>query len=134
MALADIQQETYEVKMKGGSFVVTALSFNTLSVLIKTHLAEMEEIFDVVAPDLDTDSPINAEALARKLVTEAPGLAANIIALAAGEPDYAGNAARLPFPVQMDTLIEIGRMTFEEVGGIKKTMTMILTMLSETKK
>ena len=126
MSLADIQQESHTVKVGEASFTVTGLSLNGLSTLVKNHIDELEQVLDLFDGDVTTEQ-FGSTAL--KLVNEAPGLAANIIAVASGEPQYAHLVSRLPFPVQIEALEAIGRMTFQEVGGVKKTIQLLLRLI-----
>lgn len=129
MALSDFTPERHEVKLNKGSFHVTGLSLDAVAKLLKTHLGEMETVFDMVTGSFKSVEEIDTAGLAHRLITESPGLAANIIACAAGEPEAAAQAAMLPFPVQVETLQAIGRLTFEEVGGVKKAMGTILQLV-----
>jgi hypothetical protein len=52
------------------------------------------------------------------LVLDAPAIAADIIAIAADQPDANKQARTLPFPVQVDALTRVGRLTFEAGGGL----------------
>ncbi len=128
MSLSDYTPERHEVVMKKGSFSVTGLSLNDLAQLLKTHFTEMETVFGLFEGSVKVDN-IDMARLTTSLIREAPGLTANIIALAAGEPGAAGAAAALPFPAQLECLQAIGRMTFEEVGGVKKSIEIMTNML-----
>ena len=128
MSLSAYLPERHEVVLKGGSFFVTGLSLNDFATLLKNHLSEMDRVFDLIGGGMDLQSG-NMEAVASTLLSEAPGLVANIIAVAAGEPGSSTQAARLPFPVQLQTLVEIGRMTFEETGGVKKSLAILMELM-----
>lgn len=121
MALADYQPERSVVEFKGGSVAVRGLSLDDVSLLIKNHLDDLDQILAMyksnVTPDIQ--AAVMAE-YAVTLVREAPGMVAHIISLAADEPDAVENARRLPMPTQIELLKAIGHLTFEEVGGIKK--------------
>lgn len=126
--LADYNPERREIVLKGGSFHVTGLSLNVLAALLKTHLSEAGQIFELIEGKITLDQ-VDKAGLAATLITEAPGLAANIIALAAGEPNAAAQAAQLPAPVQIEALEMIGDLTFNEVGGVKKTLETLLRLM-----
>lgn len=137
MALTDYQVECRDVVVKGKPlFTVQGLSLEGLTVLVRTHLPDLEHIFNLVVAGGDFGETLDAsfDNIALSLVANAPGLTANIIAVASGEADIeaATDAARrLPFPVQMDALIHIGELTFEEVGGIKKCGEALATILAQ---
>ena len=65
-----------------------------------------------------------------RLVTDAPGLVAHAIALAADEPALVDKASSLPIPVQLKLVQTIGTLTFEDFGGAKKTMAMFENLLA----
>lgn len=137
MALTDYQVERRDVVVKGKPlFQVQGLSLEGLSILVRTHLPDLEAIFDLVSRtgDLSQVADQSFDTIALTLVANAPGLTANIIAVASGEADIeaATNAARrLPFPAQMEALIHIGELTFEEVGGIKKCGEALVKILDQ---
>lgn len=78
------------------------------------------------APEIDEDIAVGD--VASGLLETAPRLVAKIIAWAAGEHDAVEQAARLPFPLQLDILIEVGRLTFETTSP-KKFMETVITLL-----
>lgn len=130
MSLADFQPERETVEFKGGSLSVRGLSLDDVTTLLRHHLDDLDAILEMYARDVDPNFASAATAqYAIKLVREAPGLVANIIALANDQPDYADNARRLPLPVQIELLKAIGRLTFEEVGGAKKFFESLATLM-----
>lgn len=121
MALADYSPERVAIGFKGGSFQVRGLSLDDVSVLMKDHLADLDELLVLYSRNVDPQMTVAATAqYAVTLVREAPSLVANVIALASDEPDAIDNARRLPLPTQVDALKAIGQLTFEEAGGAKK--------------
>lgn len=131
MPLAGYQPESRVVQLSGGnSFSVRGLSLNDFAVLIRTHLPDLEGVFDLFQ-NVETLTAERLEPLAVSVISQAPGFSANVIALAAGEGD-ASDAERLPFPVQVKALLDIGELTFSEVGGVKKSLEMIAALLKKT--
>lgn len=127
MALSDFAPETLTVSTKKVSFEVRGLSFIDLSSVVRTHYEDLESLFELYAADSASGAVTNL-AIARyatTLIKEAPGLVAHIIALSADEPAMVDRAAKLPLLAQMDALQKIGKLTFEEIGGVKKMMAMI---------
>lgn len=112
------------------SFVVRGLSLNDVAVLVREHFPDLEALFDLFgnADQITTDS---LEPLVMSVISQAPGFAANVIALAAGEGD-ASDAEKLPFPIQVQALLDISELTFTEVGGIKKAVGLIAGLLKKT--
>lgn len=131
MPLAGYRPETRVVALSGGnSFAVRGLSLNDVAVLIRTHFPDLDALFDLF-DGVENMQPDQMKALALTLVTNAPGFVANVIALAAGEGD-ASDAERLPAPVQLQALFDIGELTFTEVGGVKKSLETITALLTKT--
>lgn len=132
MTLANYKAESREVVLKGGSFKIEGLSLEHVAVLVREHLPDIEALFDLFQ---NSNKVGNADYLSaiQAIVTQAPGFAANVIALASGEPDSAPIAAKLPFPVQVDVITKIGDMTFSEVGGVKKSLELIVGLLAKNK-
>lgn len=135
MALADYVPECRPVLVNGKTLTsVEGLSFEALAVLVKTHMPDFDAIFEIIESG---EKPLETfmehlQRVSQNIVTQAPGLAANIIAQAAVEPttEAAISAARrLPFPVQVAALMDIGSLTFEEVGGVKKAMESMTALL-----
>lgn len=136
MALADYKKQTSAFNLKGGSFQVEGLSFDSFAKLIREHLTDIESIINLIesASNGKADlSEANLEKIVVAAAEEAPGLVANIIALASGEtdPQAVKAAASLPFPIQIDVLLAIVELTFSEVGGIKKAWETITSLLKK---
>lgn len=130
MGLQNYTPERHEFVLKGGSFHVRGLSLEDVSRLINHHLPDLEALFDLFASNKITSSTDEQfRDVVVGIVQQAPGFAANVIALASDEPDSAKNAAMLPFPVQVDALIKIGDMTFADVGGLGKGLESIAALL-----
>lgn len=127
MALSDYQAERREFNLKGGSFHVEGVSLDLLAKLIKTHLNDLEELFNLTAGVIGEKETVEESDLvnvAMVLADEAPGFVASLISLASGEDSDKARAAvrKLPFPVQVEAVVAIGQLTFEETGGIKKSL------------
>ena len=123
MALADFTPETVSIKAGRATIAVHGLSFTDISSLIKTHFDDLDGLFDIYEKHSGADfSNIAMGRYAVGLVKEAPGLVAHIIALAADEPDLVDVAAKLPLLAQVEALQAIGKLTFEEIGGVKKML------------
>lgn len=133
MSLANYTPPSRTVSLGGdNSFNVNGLSLQSIEILVRTHLPDVEELFELFMDggNFTTD---DLKRLALTLATRAPGFTANVIALGAGETDATENAARLPFPIQLQALAEIAELTFAEVGGIKKFVETVAGLLSSMK-
>lgn len=135
MALSDFQPDTITISVgKKTTFDVRGLSFIDLSSIMRTHFNDLEHLFEIYEKEAGQD--INNMAMARyatALISDAPGLVAHLIALAADEPEMVDRAHRLPLLTQVDALRAIGKLTFEEVGGVKKLIGMIADLANELK-
>lgn len=128
MPLAGYTPEVRDIPLgRGNSFQVQGLSLSNLAVLIREHFPDLDAIADL----LKVGDSFNVSALQPillSLVSQMPGLAANIIAVAAGEGD-ASDAAKLSGPLQVKALTEICELTFAEVGGVGKGWGMLAALL-----
>lgn len=122
MSLADFQPETLTVTYKKTKFDVRGLSLIDLSSLLRTHMNDLESLFDMYEQESQglNFGNIALAKYATRLIADAPGLVSHIIALACDEPDQVNQAQRLPMITQIEALKKIGTLTFEEVGGVKK--------------
>lgn len=120
--LSDFEPDRQEIKLpKGGTFLVRGLGVDDLAILVRDYLGDMDKILALYEDS--ARSPLSSVATAQfvlKLTREAPAAVAQIIAIAADEPSEVDRARRLPLPVQVLALQHIGRLTFEEAGGLKK--------------
>jgi hypothetical protein len=128
MPLAGYQPERRTISLSGGqSFDVTGLSLNHVAVLMREHFPDLDAIFDLFA-NIDRMTKDDFAPLAMAVVSQAPGFAANVIALAAGE-GTAEDAVKLSGAVQVKALTEIAELTFAEVGGVGKALEMVTGLL-----
>lgn len=133
MSLAAFQPEKIEIKHRKVTFEVRGLSMTDLSSLVRTHYTDLEALFTIYENEAVTGG-VNAMSIARygtSLIKDAPGLVGHIIALAADEPEMVDNAMRLPMLVQIDALKAIGKLTFEEVGGVKKLIAELSNLVGQ---
>lgn len=106
----------------GGSFDVRGLSVRDIQTLMQTHSADVETAIamwrEAVAANAEASHEMVMAQVGTMLALNVSEFVASIIALAADEPAYADVVERLPFPVQLNALAEIGRLTFDGVGGV----------------
>lgn len=130
MPLAGYQPEQRVIPINASnSFTVRGLGLNDIAVLVREHFPDLHTLFDLFNTVGDLE-PERLRPLIISVVSQAPGFAANVIALAAGEGD-ASDAERLPIPVQIQALMDIGQLTFTDVGGIKKAMEVVAALLKK---
>lgn len=133
--LASYTQETAEVSVKGVSFAVRGLGLDDVSLLVRAHFDALENLFALYQSA--TAGPEAGDPGARLIlsfVQDAPALCAQIIAIAADEPDRADVIRKMPFPVLVDALLKIGRLTFEDVGGPANFMQALVGLLERARK
>ena len=131
MSLKSLRLPEAKVELPDGSFVVRGLSLNDVSILVQRHGKRLNELYQQFAEqgDLTTET---VAAFALPLLQSAPEIAAELIACAAGDPDDAEIAGRLPFPVQIDALEKIAILTFEAGGGPKKLLETVVRLAQGT--
>jgi hypothetical protein len=96
-----------------------ALNVNDLSLLIEAHGDSLRELWDAWAAAKDAPTEASrADRLWLMLVQRFPAVTASIIAVSADEPDAEDQARALSFATQLDAVVKIARLTFEEVGGL----------------
>jgi hypothetical protein len=96
---------------------------------MREHLPDLDALWGVFTK-AQSSTPDDFSKIALAVISQAPGFAANLIALAAGEPGEAKSAMRIPAPKQVEIIVAIGDLTFTEVGGIKKGVETIASLLS----
>lgn len=132
MGLSNYKPESHQVVLQGGSFSVEGLSLEDVSVLVREHLPDLEGLFDIFQK-ANVSASTDLVPVVQSLVSQAPGFAANLIAIASREPDAAANAAKIPFPKQVEIILVIGDLTFKETGGIKKSWELVAALLQRNK-
>lgn len=121
MTLAAFTPETVTVSGKNYNFTVRGLGMQDIASMLRAHLTDLEHVFDLYEKQGGGDmSHVALGQFVLALIKDAPGLVAHAIALACDEPDAVDNAAKLPFMAQVSALKAIGKLTFEEIGGVKK--------------
>lgn len=133
MGLAGYKAPRVRIPVSGDNAMeVRGASLTTLAVLMREHFQDLEAVLDLVTENEKSISSSDFQSIALSLISGAPGLAANIIAISAGEGD-ATDAAELPLSVQIHALVEIFNLTFTEVGGVKKAWEQIAVLLKMEK-
>jgi hypothetical protein len=120
MALRDYKPKTDTISIGDGDPIkIRGINVRDLSILFDSHRDDLTMLYSLWN---SAEMAPTGEARVNRVLVEAihaaPGMTAAVIAVACDEPDAAGVAASLPFPTQLDALVKITRLTFEESGGM----------------
>lgn len=132
MGLKDLTIPSVPVKTPGGEFSVLGLSLNDITYVLQRHAVEVAQVISAVEANQGAVSNELVSELAVTMIQSAPSLAADIIAVAAGEPDQVATVRALPFPVQLDAIEKIGNQTFEVYGGPGKALEAVIRLAKGT--
>ena len=137
MGLKDIQIPTEEVTIRGQAITLRGLGFSDVAYLIHIHSETLNTFVAKAQTELEAEggeSAADVGSLLSDALATAPELAADVIALAADEPDAADTVRKLAAPTQLDMLMKIGRLTFEEAGGVKKFAENVIVLMTGARK
>lgn len=138
MSLSNYRAPKAVVPFKGGQVEVRGITFDDLAILMRNHLDDVDNLVKIFnRPGLTAESAVPAILQnCIGLVREAPGLTAQLIALAADEPENVAEARSLGMAIQVKVIRAIADLTFEEAGGPKKFLESLFGlmrgMISET--
>ena len=131
MALADFTPDKVTVPLgKTASVDVRGLGIQDFSQLMHVHLDDLAGLIDIYEKSGGNFTEAGMLQFVLRLVTDAPGLVAHAIALAADEPTLVDKASSLPIPVQLKLVQTIGTLTFEDFGGARKTRARLENLLA----
>jgi len=131
MGLKHIKLPSAEVEFSGSNIAVRGLSLDDVAYLVRQHQKSLETLYNEFQAVGDL-SASGAMAFVGPLVERTPQLAADIIACGAGDHEDAGIARTLPFPVQVELLEHIIRLTFSSEGGPKKLLETVVRLTEGT--
>lgn len=136
MSLKSLKLPTETVTLPGGeSFAVRGLSLVDITAIVKDNAEAVSALFLAYQTKMTTadgapDQQAATMGFGQGLMEAAPGIAALVIAHAAGGSKVTGEeveiAANLPFPVQVEALEKIGKLTFDAEGGPIKVVETVL--------
>lgn len=129
MSIFDIKVPEITRDVMGTPLTLRGLCFDDVLAILQQDPVGLARIVEqVVAGGLPEEV---AAAHLPAVAASAPALPAIVIACAAGSPSIeAANAVRAwPMPVQMEVLLDVLRLSFEPVGGIKKFAAQFLSGL-----
>lgn len=131
MALKDYAIRTHTISIdKKTDFTVRGISFEDVTRLVNKHgpVAAMAYAKFTAAKTEHDLRPEVVGLLLNEVLTQFPEALAEMIAIAADEPDSAGTVARLPVGVQLDAVEKIIDLTFTGESDIKKLVEIVTRM------
>lgn len=130
MGIDDYQPATAEVPFNGGSLVVRGLSSDDVAVLMRSHMVDLDKLVGLYQSGVSDNVAVAQVAqYAITLAREAPGLVANIVALACDDGDNVPKYRKLSMPMSMAAVKTVIKLTFEEAGGPKKFAESLMQMV-----
>lgn len=134
MGLKDYVVPTTTITLApGNTMPVRGLSFADLSALMNVHGPALILIYGRVYAEI-TEGTLNAKSVGQLVQTsfaEVPELVADIIAMAADEPDLAATARKLPPGLILEAMMAIIGHTFVSEAELKKLVETVTTMLEK---
>lgn len=137
MALKDLAAAANgrsRIETGDGEFQVRGLSVRDIQTLMTSHSADIETAIqlwrEASAANPEATSEMLLSQIGMLLALNVSEFVASIIALAADEPAHADVVETLPFPVQINALAEIGRLTFAGVGGVGNFVGVVARLLA----
>lgn len=134
MGLRDLRLPSSQIQVPGGdSFSVRGLSLQDISIIVRHHGAAMTLLFDrYIKQSGDGLPPADMATMGRALLEIAPDAAAEMVALAAGEPEGIDIVRTLPLPVQVDALDKLMSHTFATDQDLKKVIETVIRAATGT--
>jgi hypothetical protein len=129
VALKTLTVATAKIETSGGDFTVRGLSLSDVMLLVSKDRAAIAALFHKFLQSGNDAALEDVTKLGSALIESAPDLAAEIIAIAADEPDQVDVAKRLSFPAQISALEKIGELTFAAEGGPKKVVETVIRVV-----
>jgi hypothetical protein len=126
------------IEFPGGNFTVRGLNLDDVAFLVNRHGEQLQQLFASMSSEMaGSDGGLDGEmvqSMALPLLRRAPRIMAEAIACAAGDVDEEtiGLAQTLPFPVQLEAIQAIARLTFDTAGGPKKLVETVIQMAQGT--
>ncbi len=141
MGLKHLKLASEEIEFAGGKFAVRGLNFEDITIIVRQNAAPLAVLFEKIQSGDTNVSLEDAASIASSMAASAPEAVATIIALASEpapsiawvvDPEDLEAARKLPFPVQIEALEKIGRLTFATEGGPKKVLETIIRVANGT--
>lgn len=133
MALSDYTLPTETIDLPGGdTFTVRGISLTDLSTIAAHHFSEITLLFAKVKSELGADqapSIKDVDMMLKLALTVAPNALAEIVALAADEPDMAATVKKLPILTQTQAILKIAELTFHSQAEVEKLVETIIPLM-----
>lgn len=135
MGLKHLKIPEVVITTPGGNFAVRGLCLDDVAYLIGRHGEQIQQL--LAQFQADKHSELSSEAIsafAAPLLKQAPRIAAEVIACATGEVDEESVtvAQGLPFPIQIEAIQAVAKLTFEVAGGPKKLVESVIQIAQGT--
>lgn len=106
------------------------LALDDVAILMRSHLVDLDKLVGIFDSGVRDDLAVASfTQYAIQLAKEAPGLIANLIALACDDGDSVDPYRKLSMPIMLRAVEKIGELTFEEAGGPKKFCESLVGMI-----
>ena len=132
--LTDLGFATETVKTPKGELTLRGLSLDDVLRIARTHGQSFKAIFEMIVGENAEISLENTGVLAGQLVEFAPDIVADVIAAANDQPDKGHIAKKLSFPIQIEALEKVGKLTFASEADVKKLVSVVTEMAMATTK
>lgn len=134
MSLRDYVIGTRTVTLQGDhKLSVRALGFDDIQhLLVNKHglIDTALRLFSESGLNPDSADPQQVREFTASLLAALPDLAAELIAMAADEPDLGSKAKRLPAPAQLEALMAIYELTFTEPDSVKNFFDRLASLMT----
>lgn len=126
---------------EGNEIQVRGLNLDDVSFLVQVHRDDVDKIIAAFRSEVPSLDPEAVDAAVRErgnamisvLLQHFPIVAGNVIAVASDEPEQWDVAQKLPVPVQIDALVKVAKLTFNDFDGFKKFLGNVLAVVQSAK-
>ena len=131
MPLSNLVIPTYTLRHRGEEITLHGLSFNDITSVLLRRREDVIEAWSEFERRTSDGSDLEAyQPFALHMLKAFPALVAEIIAISADEPEAVEQAAGLPGPVALEAILNIGRLTFEDVGTVQNFLRNLAEMFN----
>lgn len=127
----DLVIQTETLQYGGMSFQLKGLTYPQIVHIVTNHRDVLEDLYLRAAAGA---LPADPREVAIEVASKSGTLIAMVVAHGLGAPNMVEKAAALPFPVQIDAIEKIIRLTVSNEGGLEKTVEVVVRALGEMAK